>query len=220
MLRSFFNIGKPVFDGFTSCTSACQQWVRHYSVPKRKLIRKAYFVYKPQMKSRYKGNPNPRVKMILSEDVDKLGVKGSLVDAKRGYIHHHLLPNQLAVYATQENLEKHGLSLSETSTTSKVPINVLNYLKKHEIKLLTPDLNEIHEKSRDQWVITRHDIAEYFHRQSGLQVPVHCMNIKDNLNNEIRRIGDYVVEITLNKIVTVPVPLAVVQRPDEEEETE
>ena len=37
-----------------------QQAVRNYAVPKRKMIRKPYFVYKPKMKSRYKGNPNPR----------------------------------------------------------------------------------------------------------------------------------------------------------------
>ena len=36
------------------------QVVRHYAVPKRKMIRKPFFVYKPKMKSRYKGNPNPR----------------------------------------------------------------------------------------------------------------------------------------------------------------
>lgn len=34
--------------------------VRNYAVPKHKMVRKKYFVYKPQMKSRYKGNPNPR----------------------------------------------------------------------------------------------------------------------------------------------------------------
>ena len=39
---------------------AQHQIVRHYAVPKRKMIRKTYFVYKPKMKSRYKGNPNPR----------------------------------------------------------------------------------------------------------------------------------------------------------------
>jgi len=45
-------------------------------------------------------------KLILIEDVDGLGRRGSLVRAKDGYSRNFLLPKQLAVVATRDNLKR------------------------------------------------------------------------------------------------------------------
>lgn len=45
------------------------------------------------------------MKIILLENVDKLGKEGDLVDSKAGYARNYLFPRKLAVEATPENME-------------------------------------------------------------------------------------------------------------------
>ena len=160
--------------------------------------------------------------MILLEDVENIGIKGNVVEVKRGTGRNFLIPEKLAVYATQENMEKYDILKDGVETSRSLPMNVIKHLKNCEVNLITPYLPDIHEATRDNWVITRHDIKEYFHRSSGLQVPIHCMKIKDIESNipedhVIRKTGDYIVEVTVNNVITIPVPVTVTQRPEDEE---
>lgn len=46
------------------------------------------------------------MKIILTEDVKKIGKKGEVVNVKQGYFRNYILPNNLGVEANKENLEK------------------------------------------------------------------------------------------------------------------
>ncbi|HJK87286.1 MAG TPA: 50S ribosomal protein L9, partial [Candidatus Megaira endosymbiont of Hartmannula sinica] len=46
------------------------------------------------------------MKLILIQNVNKLGVAGSTVDVKKGYAVNFLLPNNLAIIANARNQEK------------------------------------------------------------------------------------------------------------------
>ena len=186
------------------------------AVSKRRLIRKEWFVYKPNMKSRYKGNPNPRLRMILLEDVENIGMKGDVVKVKRAIGRNNLIPNKLAIYGTYENLIKHGIDPKTVADDvgSKVPINVLNYLKRQEINLVIPDTEDVHEETKDNWVITRHDVIEYFWRHGHLVVPINCIKLFGCGDNIIRETGSYTAEVTLNNTMTIPVPINVREKED------
>ena len=45
------------------------------------------------------------VKVILSEDVTKLGAAGDLVSVKPGYARNFLVPNGMAIFATESNVK-------------------------------------------------------------------------------------------------------------------
>ncbi len=45
------------------------------------------------------------MKIILQENVDKLGTRGAVVDVKPGYARNYLLPRKMAVPATAGNLK-------------------------------------------------------------------------------------------------------------------
>ena len=154
------------------------------------------------------------MKLILLDDVESIGLKGDLVEVKRGRGRNDLIPNKLAAYATVENMEKFGIDPNniDENTASKVPQNVLKYLKGREINLVTPLLDDTRDNSRDNWIITRHDIAEYFDRHAHLHVPIHCMKIVDSDDDIIKKIGPYVVNVTINNVITVPVSLHVRKR--------
>ena len=155
-----------------------------------------------------------RLKMLLVEDVEDVGMKHDIVEVKRGIGRWNLIPNKLAVYATEENLIKHDIDPSrlQDDTSVKVPLNVLKYLKKNKVNLVTPYTKDHPEST---WVVTLHDISEYFMRSGCLRVPVSCMNITESEDNVIREVGDYTVQVTLNNTVTVDVPLRMVERADD-----
>lgn len=46
------------------------------------------------------------MKIILTEDVKKIGKKGEVVNVKQGYFRNYILPNNLGVEANKENLVK------------------------------------------------------------------------------------------------------------------
>ena len=46
------------------------------------------------------------MKIILYEDVKALGKKGEVVDVKDGYARNYIIPNNLGVEATKQNLNK------------------------------------------------------------------------------------------------------------------
>ena len=46
------------------------------------------------------------MKIILTEDVKKIGKKGEVVNVKQGYFRNYILPNNLGVDANKENLAK------------------------------------------------------------------------------------------------------------------
>ncbi|MDU6792206.1 MAG: 50S ribosomal protein L9, partial [Anaerococcus sp.] len=53
------------------------------------------------------------MKIILTEDVKKIGKKGEVVNVKQGYFRNYILPNNLGVEANKENLAKLNEHLKE-----------------------------------------------------------------------------------------------------------
>lgn len=53
------------------------------------------------------------MKIILTEDVKKIGKKGEVVNVKQGYFRNYILPNNLGVEANKENLAKLAEHLKE-----------------------------------------------------------------------------------------------------------
>ena len=53
------------------------------------------------------------MKIILTEDVKKIGKKGEVVNVKQGYFRNYILPNNLGVEASEENLAKLNEHLKE-----------------------------------------------------------------------------------------------------------
>ena len=50
------------------------------------------------------------MKLVLREDVSSLGKKGDVVNVSRGYARNYLFPKNLAIDATEQNLEQELLS--------------------------------------------------------------------------------------------------------------
>lgn len=83
----------------------------------------------------YEAEPEQPLKVVLVETVDGIGVKGEVVSVDRDYARKELLLPRLAVYATEENIEKYSVSaedlarLDRTALSSKYVSYTMAFVK-------------------------------------------------------------------------------------------
>lgn len=77
------------------------------------------------------------MKIILTEDVKKIGKKGEVVNVKQGYFRNYILPNNLGVEANKENLAKLDEHLKQLKKkkmkTQKLQWKIKKKLKKQKL---------------------------------------------------------------------------------------
>ena len=151
-------------------------------------------------------NKKPRMVVVLQQDHEKLGRKGDIIQVKRGYGRNILIPQGIADYASDEQIRmvkrrEAGLldEVEDVDSDGKRRIADPKLLPRLESLLLTV------ERPKDEpWEITEHHLAREF-RRVQIHVPVGCMKLSEPINS----FGDYIVEVTVNKSVTVPVKMTV-----------
>ena len=58
------------------------------------------------------------MRVILTEDIDSLGLEGQVVDVSRGHARNKLIPGKLAVEATPNNMKAFEKARAEFATRS------------------------------------------------------------------------------------------------------
>jgi large subunit ribosomal protein L9 len=144
------------------------------------------------------------MQIILQEDVDKLGHRGDVVTVKPGYARNYLLPNKLAVEATQGNmkaLERIRGSLAKKTATE------LEAAKK-QAELLTGVTIKFARKTgeNDQMFgsVTTSDIADGLKTQ-GFGVDKRQVQLADPL----KTLGEFPVTIKVFRDVTAEIKVQV-----------
>lgn len=144
------------------------------------------------------------MKLVLLEDVDKLGKRGAVVSVKDGYGRNFLIPRKLAITATEGNLkmvemEKKKIQVQEVkeekdASTVKADIEKLSLtipMKAGEADVLFGS-------------VTAADIAEALEKQ-GVTVDKRRIELEE----PIKRLGSYQVPVRLHKNVSAEVKLSV-----------
>ncbi len=144
------------------------------------------------------------MKVILKQDVDKLGKMGDVVKVAPGYGRNYLIPRKIAVEATPGNLkvmEIERLSAARRDQRDKQAASLLA----HEIvKLVVTVKRKAGEGGTLYGSVTALDIADY--------LITHKIDIdkrKIQLDDPIKTIGEYQVPIRLHREVTVPIRVIV-----------
>ncbi len=146
------------------------------------------------------------MKIILREDVDKLGDSGEIVDVKPGYFRNYLEPRGMALRATDSNMkiyeeEKRIRSVRE----NKAKVDA----EKLANKLSNISLNaavQVGEEDKVFGSVTSQDIAELLNEKG------YDIDKKDILLDEpIKALGIYPVPIKLHSDVTAEVKVWVIK---------
>lgn len=144
------------------------------------------------------------MQIILQEDVEKLGMRGQLVEVAAGYARNYLLPRKLGIEATPGNmkrLEKMRATFAKKEATEKEASQKL-------AELLTAVSITVTRKAgeNDQLFgsVTSGDVAEALVAQ-GFNIEKRKIALAD----PIKVVGEFDIPIKLHREVTSSVKLTV-----------
>ncbi len=142
--------------------------------------------------------------VLLREDIDNLGARGEIVRVKAGYARNYLLPRNLAVEATANNVrqiegEKAALAKREAKERATAELQG-SQLQKLTLKFE----RKVGEAGILYGSVTSMDVAHEL-KEQGYEIDRR----KIVLREPIKRFGDYTVPIRLHRQVTIELPIKV-----------
>ena len=141
------------------------------------------------------------MKVILLEDVKKLGKKGDVVEVKDGYAKNSLLPAGLATEATATAVNQRNLKVKATNRRKEEELEEAKELgakideKKIEIAV------KVGENGKLFGSVTTKEIAEQIKKQLGYAVDRKRITLKE----PIKAVGTYNIPVKVHPKVTVKV---------------
>jgi large subunit ribosomal protein L9 len=144
------------------------------------------------------------MEVILREDVEKVGARGSVVKVADGYARNFLLPKRLAVAATEANrkiveqereahLRREAKAKGEAEDLGKLMSNVRLTFRQR-----------VGENNHLFGSVTAKDIAEALEAQN-----YHVERRRVQLDEPIRTLGEHTVNLRLHRDVSTPITVVV-----------
>ncbi|KRO55330.1 MAG: 50S ribosomal protein L9 [Pelagibacteraceae bacterium BACL5 MAG-120820-bin39] len=145
------------------------------------------------------------MKVILLENLKRIGSIGEIIDVKRGFARNYLIANKKALYASKENIsqvEKIKSDLSKKDNEKKQEAKqVAEQINKKEysVKKLSTENNELYGSVKPT------EIAKLIQTENKIDVkPSMIQPLK-----EIKSIGKFKVKITLHSEVEAEITVNV-----------
>jgi len=145
---------------------------------------------------------------ILLQDVEALGPKGTVVDVSKGYLRNFLIPRKLAQPATKASLA----AAAQASAAYERAREQLAVQSSELAELLGKTVLTIARQAGDDGrlfgSVTNQDVAEAIKEARGVEVDRR----KISLEEPIKQIGTYVIELELEGGVPATVKTMVVEQ--------
>ena len=145
------------------------------------------------------------MKVILLENLKRIGSIGQIIDVKRGFARNYLIANKKALYASKENIKqvekiKNDLSKkdNEKKQEAKIISEKINH-KQYEVKKLTTENKELYGSVKPT------EISKLINEVSKIEIkPSMIQPVK-----EIKSIGKFKVKISLHSEVDAEITIKV-----------
>ena len=146
------------------------------------------------------------MKVILLENLAKIGSIGEIIDVKRGFARNYLISNKKALYASKENIKE--------VEKIKTELNKKDQDKKKEAKLMYESLkNKVYEvkklstENKDLYgSIKPTEISKIINLSDKIEVKPSLIQPL----NEIKSLGVFKVKINLHSEVQVEIKIKVI----------
>jgi len=146
------------------------------------------------------------MKVILLENLRRIGSIGEIIDVKRGFARNYLIANKKALYASKENIsevEKIKSELGKKDSEKKKEANEILGLingKEYSVKKLSTENKELYGSVKPT------EIAKLIKETSNLEIkPSMIQPLK-----EIKSLGKFKVKISLHSEVDTEITINVV----------
>ncbi len=149
------------------------------------------------------------MKVILKQDVEKLGKAGDVVNVAPGYGRNYLVPRRIAVEATPGNIKLVEIERIAHARRDQREKESASLLAGDIVKLTVTLQRKTGEEGSLYGSVTAMDIADF--------LATHKIDIdkrKIQLEEPIKTVGEYQVPIRLHREVTVPIRVIVEPEPE------
>jgi len=146
------------------------------------------------------------MKVILLENITKIGSIGEVIDVKRGFARNFLIANKKALYASKENIkevEKMKNELNKKDLEKKKDAkNISEKLKskQYTVKKLSTENNELYGSVKPT------EISKIIFENDNIEIKPSMIQ----LTNDIKSLGEFKVLINLHSEVQVQIKIKVV----------
>ena len=148
------------------------------------------------------------MKVILLENLAKIGSIGEIIDVKRGFARNYLISNKKALYASKENIkevEKIKTELNKKDQEKKknakqIYENLKN--KVYEIKKLTTENKDLYGSIKPTEISKIINLSDKIEVKPSLIQPL----------NEIKSLGVFKVKINLHSEVQAEIKIKVISK--------
>ena len=145
------------------------------------------------------------MKVILTDNIVRVGVKGDLVDVKPGYFRNYLDPQGLAVKATKENMEELEKMREELKKEEAENRKAAEALKEKIEALSVEQKVRVGEDGKLFGSVTNKDIAEAL-AEKGIEIDRKRIEEVEKING----VGEFVINARLYEGVNADLKVIVV----------
>ncbi len=145
------------------------------------------------------------MKVILLENLKRIGTIGEVIDVKRGFARNFLIANKKALYASKENIkevEKIRSDLSKIDNEKKAEAQKILELinnKKYTVKKLSTENNELYGSVKPTEISKLIQETNKIEIKPSMIQPIH----------EIKALGKFKVKISLHSEVDAEITIDV-----------
>ncbi|CQR69996.1 50S ribosomal protein L9 [Sporomusa ovata DSM 2662] len=141
------------------------------------------------------------MKVILQQEVKKLGKKGDIIEVSEGYARNYLLPQKLAVMATANNVNNANLQKVAEERKKERALDEAKLLAAQMTKITVSIPVKMGEGGRLFGSVTAKDIAEALVKEHKLELDKRKIELKDALKS----LGTFTVPIKLHPEVSTQI---------------
>lgn len=147
------------------------------------------------------------MKVILKQDVEKLGYADDVVEVKNGYGRNYLIPQKLAITANESNIKMLNNKLKFKHLKEEAMLEDYKVIaKKLEKQTITVGA-KVGTTDKIFGSVTTHHLCDAINAQAGVDVDRRRVEIQ---GGDIKTLGEYVAKVTLHKEVEFDLNFTVV----------
>ena len=148
------------------------------------------------------------MKVILQQEVKKLGKKGDVIEVSEGYARNYLLLQKLAIPATATNVNNASQKKASEERKAQQAVDEANLLAAQMAKVEVTIPVKIGEGGKLFGSVTSKDIADAILGQHKVELDKRKIDLKDG----IKGLGTYPVAIKLHPEISAKIQVHIVPK--------
>jgi large subunit ribosomal protein L9 len=149
------------------------------------------------------------MKVILTQNIDKVGSKGDVINVKRGFARNYLVPRSFAIYATPQNLKKLDSLKKQFNEEETKRLEQFRILGEQVSSLTLTFSRKVDEHDNMYGSVSETDVHHEL-KEKNVDIPKAAIL----MDKHIKQLGEFEVPVHLHKEVNVKLRITVEKEPE------